>query len=201
MKKIIISFLTLSILVLFASCSVTEETEEFSDLTLLNTSDDGNRLPFFDLESLESHSKIAVVGTFTDDSTQELTYRYEDIFGKDILAFVKSFNNIEVTKVLKGDVNEGDILKIGQNYAVVDDRLITDSALTPMMKGDTWIFFLVPSDSGEYYFCTGDSDGRYPVKNCEYAKIALTKNEELGVYDKKCFNEDIYNELLKKYEL
>lgn len=201
MKKIIISFLTLSILVLFTSCSVTEETEEFSDLTLLNTSDDGNRLSFFDLESLESHSKIAVVGTFTDDSTQELTYRHEDIFGKDILAFVKSFNNIEVTKVLKGDVNEGDILKIGQNYAVVDDRLITDSALTPMMKGDTWIFFLVPSDNGEYYFCTGDSDGRYPVKNCEYAKIALTDNEELGVYDKKCFNEDIYNELLKKYEL
>lgn len=124
MKKIIISFLTLSILVLFTSCSVTEETEKFSDLTLLNTSDDGNRLPFFDLESLESHSKIAVVGTFTDDSTQELTYRYEDIFGKDILAFVKSFNNIEVTKVLKGDVNEGDILKIGQNYAVVETGLL-----------------------------------------------------------------------------
>lgn len=198
-NKFIVSF-TVIILVLFTSCSVSEDTEEFSDLNLVQWGE-GNRLNFFDLESLESHSEIAVIGTFTEDSTQKLTYQYEEYFGKEILAFVKSFNNIEVTKVLKGNVNEGDILKIGQNYAVVDDRLITDSALTPMMKGDTWIFFLVPSDNGEYYFCTGDSDGRYPVKDYTYTRIALTENENLGVFDEKDFKEEIYNEILEKYDL
>ena len=200
MKKIIIAFLTLSVLALFTSCSVTEQAEEFLDLNLVQLGE-GNRLNFFDLESLESHSEIVVVGTFVEDSTQELTYQYEEFFGKEILAFVDSFNNIEVTRVLKGDVNVGDTLTICQNYAVVEDRFVTYSALTPMMKGDTWIFFLGSSDNGEYYFCTSDSDGRYPVKDFTYKRIALTENEDLGVYDAKDFNEEIYNEILEKYDI
>ena len=161
---------------------------------------EGNRLNFFDLESLESHSEIVVVGTFVEDSTQELTYQYEEFFGKEILAFVDSFNNIEVTKVFQGDVNVGDTLTICQDYAVVEDRFVTYSALTPMMKGDTGIFFLGSSDNGEHYFCTSDSDGRYPVKDFTYTRIALTENEDLGVYDKVDFNEEIYNEILDKYD-
>ena len=199
MKKIVAVFFILGILTLFTSCVAADETEEFSDLNLVQLGE-GNRLNFFDLESLESHSEIVVVGTFVEDSTQELTYQYEEFFGKEILAFVDSFNNIEVTKVFKGDVNVGDTLTICQNYAVVEDRFVTYSALTPMMKGDTWIFFLGSSDNGEYYFCTSDSDGRYPVKDFTYTRIALTENEDLGVYEVKDFKEEIYNEILEKYD-
>ncbi|MBD5114250.1 MAG: hypothetical protein HDT46_03480 [Ruminococcaceae bacterium] len=199
MKKIIISFLTLSILILFTSCSVTEETEEFSNLNFVQWGE-GNYLQFFDLESLENYSEIVVVGTFIEESTQEIKYKYMDIFDKEVLFSVKSFNEIEITKVFKGDVNVGDTLKIGQEYAVVEDRFVTESALTPMMKGDTWIFFLEPSDNGEYYYCVSYSEGRYPVKDFVYTRIALTENEDLGVYDVKDFKEEIYNEILEKYD-
>ena len=199
MKKIIISFLTLSILILFTSCSVTEETEEFSNLNFVQWGE-GNYLQFFDLESLENYSEIVVVGTFIEESTQEIKYKYMDIFDKEVLFSVKSFNEIEITKVFKGDVNVGDTLKIGQEYAVVEDRFVTESALTPMMKGDTWIFFLEPSDNGEYYYCVSYSEGRYPVKDFVYTRIALTENEDLGVYDMKDFKEEIYNEILEKYD-
>lgn len=60
---------------------------------------------------------------------------------------------------------------------------------------------MVPSDNGEYYFCTGDSDGRYPVKDFAYKRIALTENEDLGVFDEKDFKDEIYNEILEKYDL
>ena len=200
MKKNIISFLNLSILVLCTSCSVTEQAEEFSDLNFVQWGE-GNRIQYFNLESLENNSELVVVGTFIEDSTQDVKYKNMDFFGKEVLFSVQSFNEIEITKVFKGDVNVGDTLTICQNYAVVEDRFVTESALTPMMKGDTWIFFLEPSHIGEYYYYVCDSEGRYPVKDFTYTRIALTENEDLGVYDAKDFKEEIYNEILEKYDL
>lgn len=199
MKKYIIVLLAICTLTMLASCSASEATEAFADLELVRWGE-GNRFPFYNLEHLERCSEIVVVGTFIEDSTQELTYRYEEIFDKEILTYVQSFNHIEVKQVFKGDVNVGDTIKICQPYAIVDDRFVTDSALTPMMKGDTWIFFLEPSDNGEHYFCTSDSDGRYPVKDFSYARIALTENEDLGVFDESDFKKEIYEEILEKYE-
>lgn len=200
MRKIIVAFLLIvCTLTMLTSCSTSETTEAFSDLSLVKGGEH-NRFPFYDLEQLERCSEIAVVGTFIEETTQETKYKYSDFFGKDILFTVKSFNTIEVTQVLKGNVNVGDTIKICQNYAVIEDRFVTDSALTPMMKGDTWIFFLEPNDNGEYYFCTSDSDGRYPVKDFSYARIALTENEDLGVFDESDFKKEIYEEILEKYE-
>ena len=198
MKKFLIAFLTVSILTLFTSCAAFENAEEFSDLELVKRGE-GNRLEFFDLESLERCSEIVVVGTFIDDATQNVKYKYDDFFGREILFTVKSLNTIEVTKVFKGDVDVGSTLQIAQEYAIVEDRLVTDSNLTPMMNGDTWLFFLNKGNR-DFCFCTSDSDGRYPVKDFTYTRIALTENEDLGVYDKEDFKEDIYKEILKKYD-
>lgn len=197
-KKTFIISLVISILTMFPSCAPSEPEEAFTGLSFLSGGE-ADRFPFYDLETLERCSEIAVVGTFTEDSTQKLSYEYEEVFDKEILTFVQSFNYIEVKQVLKGNVSEGDRLKICQPYAVVDDQFISESALTPMMKGDTWIFFLGPSDNGEHYFCTSDSDGRYPLKGSNYTRITFTDNEDLGVYDKSDFNEEIYNEILEKY--
>ena len=199
MKKFVAVFFILGILTLFTSCAAADETEEFSDLNFVQWGE-GNRIQYFNLESLENNSELVVVGTFIEDSTQDVKYKYMDFFGKEVLFSVQSFNQIEITKVFKGDFNVGDTLTICQNYAVVEDRFVTESALTPMMKGDTWIFFLEPSQIGEYYYYVCDSDGRYPVKDFTYKRIALTENEDLGVYDAKDFKEEIYNQILEKYD-
>lgn len=202
MKKAVSIILIAVISLTFSACStVSAENNDFSNIELVEWGD-ADRVVYHELSELENGCDIAVIGTFIEDAVSDVTYEYNDYFDKDIITHFKSYSSIEVQTVLKGDVSQGDKLKISQLYAVVDDRLLTVSDLTPMMKGDTWIFFLSESGGDDtFYWCTGDSDGRYPVKNCEYAKIALTENEELGVYDKSDFNEAIYNELLEKYDL
>lgn len=197
MKKAVSIILVAVISLIFSACiTASAENNDFSGVELVDLWKMVNRLRYYDLEAVEKSSDVIVIGTFTDEARQEEKYHHG------ILMNIISFNAIEVSQVLQGDVKVGDTLTVAQEYGVVDNRLIAFSEMTPMMKGDTWIFFLSESDGEDtFYWCTGDSDGRYPVKNCEYAKITLTENEELGVYDKSDFNEAIYNELLEKYEL
>lgn len=204
MKKII-SVLLAGILcslctLTLASCneSNSEHSEEFSGLEFQKF-DEGNRIIYKNLENLENDSDLIVVGTFIGDAKQEEVYTYESHFEKEILSFVVSQNNIEISKVIKGDVSVGDEIVLKQLYGVIDDQFMTDSNLTPMLKEDTWLFFLSKNNDGAYY-CTGDNDGRYPLKNFSYRRIALTDNEDLGVYNKEDFREDIYSEILEKYD-
>lgn len=176
--------------------------EEFSGLEFVDFGET-NRLLFENLEYLEEYSEIIVVGTFIGDTEQEEIYQYDSHFGKDVLATVVSKNYIKVSKVIKGNVDIGDTVAITQRYGVVDDQFIAISRLTPMLKDDAWIFFL--SENNEVgagaYHCTGDNDGRYPLENFDYKKIALTDNENLGVFNKEDFREEIYKEILKKYDI
>ena len=201
MKKKFLSLISIALCsILLSSCSeaVSESSEEFSGIELAPCG--LSNLPIYtNLEQLENESDVIVVGTFKEDAKQEEVYTYEEAFEKDILLFVKSQNNIEISKVIKGDLQVENEITILQAYGVVDNQLITYSKLTPMLKGDTWIFFLKKNED-ETYTCIGDCGGRYPIKNTKYKKIALTDNEDLGVYDKSDFNEEVYNEILEKYE-
>ncbi len=78
-------------------------------------------------------------------------------------------NEIKVLKVLKGDVRKGDRLPVSQSYEILAEEqcLITFSELTPMEKGERWIFFLLKGDLSDMYWCNGDSDGRYPLPDEE----------------------------------
>lgn len=199
MKKIISILLSGVIFVLtLSSCSYQnpESEEEFSGLKLTDLGE-SNRPTYDDLKSLEEKSDLIIVGKVTGDSQQEEFYQDEN---KDILLSVVSTNKVEVLKVIKGDIKEGEILSVTQRYGIIDDRFLYMSRLTPMLNNDNWLFFLTKRENGTCY-CTGDNDGRYPLENFSYRKIALTDNEDLGVYDKKDFREDIYKEILEKYDL
>lgn len=200
MKKAVSIILVAVVSLMFSACStVSTETIVFLDIELVKLGEE-NRIEYFDLGTIEKSSDVIVIGTFTDYTRQEEKYQYDDRFDKDVLTDFASYNTIEISQVIQGDVKVGDTLIVAQEYAVVDKKLLTYSKLTPMIKGDTWIFFLFEGDSDSddtFYWCTGDSDGRYPVKDCENSIIS----QELGVYDKSDFNEAIYNELLEKYDL
>lgn len=202
MKKIIIVFLAVILFALtLTSCSgeaAVGDAEEFSGFELVEWGE-SNRLSYFSLETLEKNSDLILVGKFDGDASQDEVYQYDDNFQKDLLTFVKSKNDVEVLKVYGGDINVGDRVTVTQYYGTYGNELVTDSKLTPMLKGDTWLFFLRQKDDGTYS-CVGDNDGRYPLKNTEYRKIALTENEDLGVYKKEDFREDIYEEILEKYD-
>lgn len=203
-KNIFILLIETMCVFLLASCSNadTANKELFSGYEFKKL-DEGNRPVYNSLDELENECDIIVVGTFTGDARQDEVYTYEESFGKDVLSFIISQNDIEVSKVIKGNVKVGDKISVIQLYGTVDTKFMTNSNLTPMLKDDKWLFFLSESN-GDYsgaYYCTGDNDGRYPLENFSYRKTALTDNENLGVYNKEDFREDIYKEILKKYDL
>lgn len=201
MKKIIAIIVVFSACVALTACNkVPENFYDFDDIKLVRTGFT-NRRVFEDLAALEAHVDLMVVGKFIDDSEQNERYRYSDFFGKDILYFVTSKNTIEVEKVLIGNANIGDTLQIVQEYGIVDGDLVTFSDLTPMQKGDEWLFFLTKDSDLDVYYCASDTFGRYPVSSTENAPMPLSDSPDLGVFDEEDFKWDIYNEIVEKYNI
>ncbi len=206
MKKFLFFIFFLSVMLLLTSCSAPEaveyeESEEaFSGLELNKSTEFANRYKPYALEDLEETCDAIVIGTYVGDAEQKKIYLYDEQVERDTLTNTRTYGSIEVSKVFKGDFKEGDIIEYAQEYAVLDNEYITFSDLTPMSDGDTWLFFLFNNYDTGIYYCLGDSDGRYPLKDFAYQRIALTDNEDLGVFDKEDFNEKIYNEILEKYE-
>ena len=166
MKKYFLPILSIMYILTFTACTgkSLDNTEEFSDLELAEWGE-LNQMVYNDLEHLEKDSDIIVVGTFKEDSEQKEVFQYDSHFEKEVLSTVISTNYIEVSKVIKGSVNVGDAIPVTQDYGIVDNQLVTTSRLTPMLKGDTWIFFLSENTSelrAGKFRCTGDNDGRYP---------------------------------------
>lgn len=210
MKKKLFVLIIAVCMLLFTSCNTrTEkngeayffsEEEAFTDVKLVKWGDANRFVPGV-LEELEKASDAIIIGTFVGDTEQKEVYMYDNQVERDTLVNVITYSDIEVSKSFKGDFKVGDIIKYAQEYAVLDNEYVTFSDLTPALEDDTWLFFLYNNyDSGVYY-CCGDSDGRYPVKNFTYRRNALTENEDLGVFDKKNFNQAIYDEILEKYDL
>lgn len=183
-----------------------ETSNIYSDMELVKPGM-ADRRTANDLEELKKYSDIAVVGEFIDNSVSDIKYEYSDFFKKDIITFVRSYNVIEVKQVLMGDVKVGDKLTVTQLEGSVDGKMYSWSELTPMTKGDEWIFFLNWDDKG-YYWVTCDSDGRYPTKNSAeknrritFRNVDFSENYQLGVYDKQSFNQSIYDEIVEKYDV
>ncbi len=201
MKKLLSLFLAAALcLFTMTSCNQQEDKLPFEGYEVARGGE-VNRPTYSDLDRLEADSDLIVVGTCVGDAEQQDIYQYDGHFDKDIIVMSNSICKVEIKQVFKGDVEVGDTISVLQQYGIEEDRGIfwTYSDLTPMLGGDTWLFFLY-DNRGENYMCSGDKDGRYPVENCTYQKMALTDNEQLGVFNEYNFNEQIYSEILDKYD-
>jgi len=92
-----------------------------------------------------------------------------------------AFADIKVTKVLQGDIKEGDVIKLGVNYYLEETpgkspRLIIGSELTPLRNGEKWLFVIdsyeefvtfVPDVFKGVYYTNGDTGGRFPIPGKE----------------------------------
>lgn len=136
-----------------------------------------------------------------------IPYEYRAFFEKEVITNIKSYNTIEVKQVLMGYVNVGDKLSTLQYSGIADGRFYSFSELTPMIKGDEWLFFLAKDDN-DVYWVMCDSDGRYPTKNSAsknrrmtFKNAELSDSYQLGVFDKEDFNQSIYDEIVEKYDV
>lgn len=203
MKKYIKSILAgITSLCFLSACSTTEKVQETDYSKLEFVQLEQNRITFDELSALEEASAMIIVGEIIDDPLTESETGYSEYFGKEIFDNIISYNKIKVKQVISGDVEVGDEVRIAQYCGVFEDQFITFSEMTPMLKGDTWIFFLKESSlTDRLYWCTGDSDGRYPLKGTTYQRTGLPSKEDLGVYRRDSFKDNIYSELLEKYDL
>lgn len=151
------------------------------------------------LNELENHCSLAVIAKVIGNPRQETFY--DDSLGINIFVNVITLNTVEITKVLKGDINVGDRIDVYACYGVMGKSFITFDGITPLMEGDEWVLFLSKDDFGDYYQ-TGGVGGRYPTKNVKNNRaFSLSEYSELGVFNEKDFNRNIYNELLEKYDV
>lgn len=204
MKKIISIITLCAVVMTLTACSAAPENsaaDEYAELKLVRPVE-SDRINFRDLETLEAHCDIAVVGKIVGDPIQKNYYEYNPYFDKEILRNIITTGTVEISRVLKGDVKVGDTVNVLQRYGIIGDEFFAYDELTPMQNGDEWVFFLKEEPRLDGYWCWGDTDARYPTKNASSNRpMALAESPELGVLDKSLFNQSIYEELVEKYDI
>lgn len=156
-------------------------------------------------DELAAKSDLIVMGTFIDTIHQTSDSEKVLCVGDDHL--MMSYNWLRVESVLKGDVEEGSVLTIGQNSTINsangnDDRynVYTCDQLSPMLKGDKWIYFLKMEENGAFSPVNGPQ-GRYPLPNSANTLITsdgVTANvDRFGTYKNAApAREEIYSKLM-----
>lgn len=120
-----------------------------------------------------------------------------------------TFNYLEVERVLKGDAEVGEHLLINQETSINSNShgyyiVFADDRLTPMIKGDEWIYFLQKTDEGCYIPVNGPQ-GRYPMPNNN--NVNLSAEEDSGIDKFSTYRnaaparDEIYEELLNRLNI
>ena len=158
---------------------------------------EGTRAVYTSLDELEKASDLIVIGEYADKTEQFAKYEYSQEFKKEIIVDGVSQNTIKAEKILKGKAPQR--IVISQRYIInaQNGELIAFTEMTPMKKGDRWIFFLQYDKERKTYWCAGDYSGRYPMpdeklhllckKTDEYKKqlSAYIKENGIDIYDIK----------------
>ena len=166
-----------------------------------------DRVVYSDLPSLLEASQLVVIGEYAEETEQKLTTAHSAEINADVITNAVSTNKIHIKKVLKGEPPEGDIT-VSQRYGIQDEpaQIVTFSSLTPMVKGDEWLFFLYYDALGSTYWCAGDYCGRYPIPNDEIlaeldslGENGLLDIKTLGVLDGSSNTTSLYREIIKHF--
>ena len=211
MKRLIIPVII--IVMLMPGCSTASSIDK-SEPEVIRV--EGDRVIYSDLRELIAASDLIVIGEYADESKQDLKYEYNERYKKDVLVDAVSTNTVQVERILKGDPDKKE-LKLSQRYGLEEDRntLVTFSSMTPMKKGERWIFFLYYDDVNDTYWCAGDYSGRYPLPESdvleickkvektktEYAEWLTTQKDKIIVTSKENGTEragQLINEMLEK---
>lgn len=157
---------------------------------------------------LLNNCDLAVLGEFTDDPWQDIDPNdTTDIYHLNF----SSYNSFKIDQVLTQDgsttAEQGTEIIIRQFYAIKNREIISSSQLTPMLKGDRWVYFLKYDEENNTYTPLSDYYGRYPdpyyyqvlnsdpdIKDSANRFLPAMTNK-YGLTDGRDFNENIYRTL------
>lgn len=165
---------------------------------------------------------LIVRGTFLDDAQGEITYLDEVLDlgrgaapGERSVLSAQTTSTFEITKVIQGDLQVGDQIKISEPYYVDNqDGVETikrspecSELYAPSEPGKEYLFFFgQPADNGDsagVYVPLWREFGRYPViypLSWDALSIPSMTNEELslGEGDASAYK-DVYRQVVKKF--
>jgi hypothetical protein len=131
-------------------------------------------------EELDKSADLVIIGEFIDDTRFEQGAQRprnpnnpDEIFeGVSTMAY----NRMEIIEVLQGNASVGDIITVAQRYSFENTdehgEFFSRDGLTPMHKGDRWLYFLIYNEDNNYYESAGMTDGRHPLPTAEIITIA-----------------------------
>ncbi len=146
---------------------------------------------YADYDELAAASDLIVSGEFFGNAHQIAPVDAE--FDLDKFC---SYNSFQIDKVIKGDKEKDNCIAIGQRTSVHRGKIYS-FAMSPMICGDKWIYFLKEGDNGCYY-PVSNVQGRYPLPDS--SNKALDGCNELGYYGNNGIMDSVYEELLEVLE-
>jgi hypothetical protein len=148
------------------------------------------------LELLIQASDIAVIGQFTENAE---------------VGSENTRGSLRVIEVLLGDVEIDDVIPIIQYYTFDNQNergaIISRDGLTPIVKGDKWIYFLRYNQFEQAYETAGVAHSRYPVTD-KNTWIHVRRGDydnvwtgDLGVFERSRFDFVMFAEIIKRFEI
>ncbi len=165
------------------------------------------------LQDLELNSDLVIRAKVLDGSFNEI-YRTPS----NLINYGITYTDLEITSVIFGDADIGDIIKITEEYFYVDKLTVRNvfcmQNYAPSTVNQEYIFFLkkYTSDKPKFedmYFPIGVEKGRYPILNSQNNLFKSTRsfvdineftNQELNLGNGDSTEyRIIFNEVVRKY--
>lgn len=156
-----------------------------------------------ELPELEKYTEYIVTGTFLNDSYQDL-----QAFPDGTVVYGCTITSFKIHDVIQGDLKSGDIIKIGEEYAVSKDPesefVCYEGNYLPSKSQTEYLFFLrkTPDTNKRFagiYAPVQKEKGRYPYLNSTRSIDDLTNREmSLGTGESETYK-SLYNAVAEKY--
>jgi hypothetical protein len=136
---------------------------------------------------------LVVIGEFVGETRVGYRNHFHEGLEEDVIISTESFNQFLITEVLRGDVEVGDIITVAQTESFDEQSGVLSSSdnLTPMNKGDRWIYFLKYDNYVDAYFSAGFADGRYPLPDGQIMSVMRSWSREIDKIDEDLKNNNI----------
>lgn len=155
------------------------------------------------LPELEKYTDYIVSGTFLNDSYQDV-----QAFPDGRMIYGCTITSFRVDQVIKGDLQTGDIIKLGEEYAVGKrenkEYICYEWNYLPSKSQTEYLFFLQKTPEtnrrfGGIYGPVQNEKGRYPYLNVARSVDELTNSElSLGTGDSAIYK-SLYKAVAEKY--
>ena len=119
----------------------------------------------------------------------------------------KTYLQMKITKVHKGNLKVGDCIVVVQDFALLNKVTgVCVSGMIPMKTGENWVYFLNKQDNNSYN-CIADATGRYPIPEKKYLEMTekqlndymVNNAEKLGYVKEEGVPSHTYYYFIKKY--